>query len=162
MHDQDLEPGTLGSDLLGHGRVVEPPEDGGHHEERRRALIGDEGHLAPSIDGDERVLPGAEASERADEDKRLVPGRQLPADRRVPPDAVLGVEAGGRTQAGVAETAEGELRPGVLVCEHGLGGRSRSPLDEFPDGRRADPASGCGAPREVFDEVGHRPAFDHS
>ena len=62
------------------------------------------------------------------------------------PTPVVGVEAGGGPEAGVAVSGEGELAPGVLVGQDGVGGGLGPALDQPPQGGRPDPAA---APRSA-------------
>ena len=89
-------PPDVGGDGLGHGHEVEVGEVGRHDQQLRAGLADAEADLALAVDGQHRVLGGAEAGDGADQDHRLEPGGQLPGDHVARGDAVLAGQPGRR------------------------------------------------------------------
>ena len=127
------------------------------------ALFGDEADLAAPVDGDQRVLAGAQPGQRAHQHQRLVPGGQLPADRRCR-GRPRGRRGGRRRPGG--------RRPGnrrrSARCPVSSWARTASGV---ASARRSMRPHRVGAPIQPraavrsassLDEVGHDAGFDHS
>jgi hypothetical protein len=125
-------------ELLGHRAgqlfVVEAAPRRGHDQQAGARLAGDEADLALTVDGQHRVLHGAEARERDDERHRLEPRRQLPRDDGPLADPEPG-EAGGRAFGVGDEVREGHRAPVLVDCQPPAGrlrGAKRHQLPQVP------------------------------